>query len=344
MRVALDATYSVDSQPSGIAVYSRELMSGLARLHPEDTYLHCFRPKQFLKAGHLKSANVQLRVLLPALRTFRSDLFHALNQRVDRAMAKRVLTTFHDLFVMTGNYSTPEFRARFTEQARTAARNSDLIIAVSRFTADQVTNLLGVETSRVRVVPHGVHRAEVTPETSREKIILFVGALQVRKNVGRLASAFERLDKRDWRLVLAGAANGFGAVEILAGIERSPARPRIKITGYLPREELDALYRKASVFAFPSLDEGFGIPVLEAMAHGIPVLTSKRSATAETAGDAAILIDPENVDEIAGALDTLTASEEIRRKLGAKGLMRASAYTWGRSVRETHAIYQELCG
>src|SRR6185436_4119120 len=168
------------------------------------------------------------------------------------------VTTFHDLFVITGEYSTPEFRARFTEQARQAARRSDLIIAVSRFTAHQVEEFLGVEPSRIRVIPHGVR---TPPEavlantsrqnTSRQNLVLFVGALQRRKNVARLVRAFERMPA-SWRLALAGAADGYGAAEELRAVENSPRKSAIDVLGYVTQTELDALYRRARIFAFPS--------------------------------------------------------------------------------------------
>ena len=344
MRVALDATYSVDPHPSGIAIYSRELMSGLVRAFPQDRYLHCFRPKQFLRSGSSGASNASRRLLLPPALTFKANLFHALNQRVDKRPAKRVVTTFHDLFVITGNYSTPEFKARFTKQAQVAAQNSDLIIAVSEFTADQVSYLLEVERSRIRVVPHGVHTPDATDEVLRENVVLSVGALQVRKNVGRLVEAFEILSDRSWRLVLAGAANGYGAAEILEQIQRSPARERIQVTGYVSGSDLEQWYSRARIFAFPSLDEGFGIPILEAMAHGVPVIASNRSALAEVAGDAALLIDPENVGELSAALETLMSNKAVTANLAALGRIRTREFSWERSTRETHAVYEELIG
>ena len=205
---------------------------------------------------------------------------------------------------MTSDYSTPDFRARFTNQARSAAANSDLVITVSSFTANQVSSLLGVDPSRTRVIPHGVDLPAETDESEREDLILFVGALQTRKNICRLVEGFERLEGR-WRLVLAGATSGYGAQEILERIERSPARSRIELTGYLPQHELEALYRRARIFAFPTLDEGFGIPVLEAMARGVPVITSNRSSLPEVAGDAALLVNPFCAGDIEGALDRL---------------------------------------
>jgi glycosyltransferase involved in cell wall biosynthesis len=341
VRIALDASYSTGSQLTGIGIYSQRLLHGLAATYPEDRFLFCYRPKQFRHARLPHSGNVSRRLLQPPLPVFGAELFHALNQRVDRRPARRVISTFHDLFVIAGDYSTPDFRARFTRQAKLAATNSDMIVAVSTFTADQVISLLGVEKSRIRVIPHGVDLPPDPGEGGREDLILFVGALQTRKNVHRLVEAFERLPGR-WRLVLAGASGGYRAAEIVEQIERSPARSRIQLTGYLPQHELEALYRTARIFAFPSLDEGFGIPVLEAMAHGVPVITSNRSALPEVAGDAAMLVDPNSVDDIEGALVNLIGNPALRAELAARGRNRAAQFPWAGAVDATYNAYREI--
>ncbi len=276
----------------------------------------------------------------------RPELFHALNQRVDQRLAKCVVSTFHDLFVMTGEYSSADFQARFAKQARDAARRSDLIIAVSAFTKEQVVSCLKVDPARVRVVPHGVHLpASVTPLAQRDKIILCVGALQIRKNVVRLIEAFEKLpaDAREgWKLVLAGSTAGFGAAAIISRIERSMQVMEIQLSGYVTTAELTQLYQRASIFAFPSLDEGFGIPVLEAMAHGTPVITSNRSALPEVAGDSALLVDPYDSDALSAGLLRLMTDSALCRKLSVMGMERAKLFPWTRTVNETYSVYSEL--
>jgi glycosyltransferase involved in cell wall biosynthesis len=345
VRVALDATYSADPNPSGIAVYSRELLQGLIAEHPDDEFLLCYRPKQFRRAPHTAYPNVHKRPLLPPLPTFRADLFHGLNQRIDKRSARSVVSTFHDLFVITGEYSTPEFRARFAKQAKHAAANSDVVIAVSDFTASQVRSLLGFDQKNIRVIPHGVHfpEGDVPDAAERSKMILFVGALQLRKNVSRLVSAFEATPS-DWSLVLAGAPGGYQADRILEQIKRSQAHHRIKVCGYLTASQLEDLYRQASIFAFPSLDEGFGMPVLEAMAHGVPVLTSNRSGTAEIGSGAALLVDPCSEEAIAVELLRLIADPQLRTTLAEKGRARAREYSWQRTCDATYATYAELRG
>jgi glycosyltransferase involved in cell wall biosynthesis len=194
------------------------------------------------------------------------------------------------------------------------------------------------------VVPHGVRVPAQSSDVERDNIILSVGALQLRKNTGRLVEAFERLNRPDWRLILAGSPSGYGATQILEQIERSGARERIEVAGYVSGRELSALYQRAKVFAFASLDEGFGIPVLEAMANGVPVITSNRSALPEVCGDAALMIDPLSTDEMIASLEMLIADEGLRIALAEKGRKRAAAFSWENCVRETYRLYEELVG
>jgi glycosyltransferase involved in cell wall biosynthesis len=240
---------------------------------------------------------------------------------------------------MTAAYSTPEFRARFTEQARRAAGEAERIIAVSRFTAGQVESLLNVEPSRIRVVHHGIQPLPSFPRTP-EKIILHVGAIQDRKNISRLIQAFHAAPV-DWRLVLAGSA-GYGGDSILRQIGDSPIRDRIHVTGYISNEDLAHYYAKASIFAFPSLDEGFGMPVLEAMRAGVAVLAANRSAIPEVCGDAAYLVDPLDVASIAGAIELVTKDESLRFSLEQRGTARANLFSWQRAAQETWRVYDEL--
>ena len=342
MRIALDATYSFGPHLSGVGVYSRELMRVLAQTHPESTFHYCYRPHRFFRSfsGDLPP-NCRRRLLgLPDF----SPVFHGLNQRLpSRPRFRRMVSTFHDLFVMTGDYSTPDFRARFTAQARDAAARSDHIIAVSAFTARQVETLLGVEPSRITVVHHGIRALAPSPATRRERIVLHTGAIQRRKNLIRLIAAFERFASLDegLRLVLAGSA-GFGAEEILERIETSPRRAAIEVTGYVTDAALADWYARASIFAFPSLDEGFGIPLLEAMAAEVPIVTSNRSALPEVAGEAALVIDPEDTDAMAQALRGLATDTEQRELLIARGRKRAAAFTWETAGGKTWEVYQQL--
>lgn len=157
MNIALDATYSLGGDLSGVGVYSREMLWGLAEAHPAARFRFCYRPHRFFRSlGEALPGNASRYLLGEARAPRAADVFHGLNQRLPRARLRHAVTTFHDLFVLTGDYSTAEFRRRFAEQARDAAARSDRIIAVSQFTAGQVIGLLGVDAARVHVVHHGV--------------------------------------------------------------------------------------------------------------------------------------------------------------------------------------------
>ncbi|MEO8027960.1 MAG: glycosyltransferase family 1 protein [Bryobacteraceae bacterium] len=340
MTIAIDATYSVGGSLSGVGRYSREILFGLAQAHPEQRFRFAYRAHRLRQSlADSLPANASRRLLHGAFP--RVDLLHGLNQRLDAGRFRHAVATVHDLFVLTGEYSTPEFRERFAAQARQAARRADLVIAVSAFTADQVHNLLGVERSRIRVIHHGVRGpANPPPDSARRNFILHVGAIQSRKNIVRLIRAFEATPP-GWNLILAGSA-GYGAAEAMAAIEASPRREDIRVFGYVTDSKLAELYDEARVLAFPSLDEGFGIPVIEAMAHGLPVLTSNASALREVAGDAALLVDPADQDAIASGLRELTASVSARDDWRIRGLAHAALFEWKTAVDKTWAVYEEL--
>ncbi len=341
MKIALDATYSVGENLSGVGVYSRELLRALAAAHPGQRFAFCYRPHRFLRAfSGAIPANAHHALLYEPMFPRDRDLFHGLNQRLPEMRFRRAVSTFHDLFILTGDYSTPDFRRRFAEQARRAAEASDAIITVSEFTARQVVELLGVERSRVHVVHHGADHAAVAGPARRENIVLTVGAIQRRKNIARLVEAFERTPP-GWKLVLAGS-RGYQAGEMLARIETSPRRPDIQVLGYISATELARWYARARIFAFPSLDEGFGMPVLEAMAAGVPVIAANRAALPEVCGDAALLVDPQDVAAIAAALGQLMSDATLAERLVVAGLQRAREFRWEKAAAETWKVYESL--
>ena len=343
MKISLDATYSVGENLSGVGVYSRELLRALAASHPQQPFEFCYRPHRYARSfGALLPANCSRALLFEPVFPRSRAFFHGLNQRLPGIRFRKTVSTFHDLFVLTGDYSTPEFRRRFAEQARQAAAASDAIIAVSEFTAHQVEQLLSVERARLHVVHHGANRMRPQRLVERENVVLNVGAIQKRKNIARLVEAFERTP-RGWKLVLAGAA-GYGSGEILARIENSPRRVDIQALGYVSPEELAEWYARARIFAFPSLDEGFGMPVLEAMAAGTPVVAANRAALPEICGDAALLVDPEDVDAIHAALEQLMRDEAVAAELARRGLARAEQFTWEQAAVETWNVYQRVLG
>lgn len=340
LRIALDATYSLGDNLSGVGVYSREILHGLAAGGFSKTWdwfyrWHSYRIGRWLP----KPPGVTSRLLADSWGNRAADLFHGLNQRLPRKRFRKQVATFHDLFVLTGDYSTPEFRTRFAQQARYAAAGADAIIAVSAFTAAAIEEHLGVPAARIRVVHHGVTRRQI-PDLAREKIVLCAGAIQRRKNQAMLVRAFRSMPE-DWTLVLAGS-QGFAAAETLDAIAASPAAKRIQVTGYLNDDQLGEYYARASLFVFPSLDEGFGMPVLEAMAAGIPVISSNTSALPEVCGDAAEFVDPASEDQLSAALVRLANDEDRCAELIRRGVRRAAQFPWEDAVKKTAAVYREI--
>jgi glycosyltransferase involved in cell wall biosynthesis len=340
LRIALDATYSLGDELSGVGVYSREILNGLTATDLAENWDWFYRSQRYFRARRLpKPPNVTHRLLADSWGNRSAGIFHGLNQRLPRRRFRRQVATFHDLFVLTGDYSTPEFRERFAAQAEEAAASADLLIAVSAFTASQIEEHLHVPGSRIRIIHHGVIRRPI-PDLPREKIVLCVGAIQRRKNQAMLIRAFRALPE-DWTLVLAGS-HGYEAAEAIGEVAASPAKDRIRITGYLTDDEIGDWYARASIFAFPSLDEGFGMPVLEAMAAGIPVIAGNRSALPEVCGDAAELIDPGSEGELASALLRLATDDTRRAEVVDRGLRRAKEFRWEDAVLKTLAVYGEL--
>ena len=340
MRLALDATYSLGSALTGVGVYSREILNGLALGHSSQRFDWFYRSQRYWRARGLDlPANVTRRLLTESWGSRSARLFHGLNQRLPKRRFRAQVATFHDLFVLSSQYSTAEFRERFAQQARQAAAGADLIIAVSAFTASQVETLLNVPRSRIRVIHHGVVPRALA-QLPRQKMVLCVGAIQRRKNQARLIRAFARMPD-DWTLVLAGS-EGFEGGEAARAAAISPAASRIRLTGYVDEDEIARLYAQASIFAFPSLDEGFGMPVLEAMAAKVCVLAGNNSAIPEVCGNAAELVDAQDENAIADGLVKLATDEHCRTRLVTAGIQRAAQFRWEDAVAKTWNVYREL--
>jgi glycosyltransferase involved in cell wall biosynthesis len=251
------------------------------------------------------------------------DVLHCPSHRGPLRSRVPLVLTLHDLAVLrhpeTFNRWTRTYgRFVFPRLARAAAR----VIAVSEFTAREGVELLGIDESRVRVIPHGVAEP-FTPlgPAAEGDYVLAVGTLEPRKNLERVAEAARRAGVE---LRVAGAP-GWGAVEVAS-------------LGFVDDERLAKLYRGAACLVYPSLYEGFGLPVLEAMACGTPVVTSKGSAPAELADGAAVLVDPLDVEAIAaGTQEALARREELR----SAGIQRARGFTWNAAAKATAEVYRE---
>ena len=176
-----------------------------------------------------------------------------------------------------------------------------------------------------------------------ERYLLFVGTIEPRKNLGRLLQAFERLraEKLTDALVIVGK-RGWLYDDFIAQWEASPARDAVIFPGWVDDADLPAIYAGAQALAFPSIFEGFGLPILEAMGCGTPVACSNTSSLPEVAGDAALLFDPQDVDALTDALRRLLSDRDLAEALAARGLAQAARFSWARAAQETAALYHEL--
>jgi glycosyltransferase involved in cell wall biosynthesis len=362
--IGLDATYAVDSQPSGVAVYSRKLIESLARLETAHRFLVCYRLSRFRRrkaftrpASPLGSRGPAFEVcLFQEPFTFwlpwRADLFHSLAQRPPAFRFKKEIVTIHDVFPLTGrDYSTKDFQVKFSRLLEEAARRALRIITPSAYTAGQLVQHVGVPREKIRIIPEGVElpsKLLSAEERVRERqylvgqgfeMVLSVGVLQTRKNTLNALRALEKLPER-YRLVLVGG-NGYGSEAIHEYIRRQGLGPRVQVLGHVPGVKLQSLYQSASVLLFPSLEEGFGLPVLEAMANGLPVVASETSSLPEVGGEAALYLDPHDPQDIADKVLRAVEDSELRRKMIQQGLERAQEFSWRRVAEATLKVYDE---
>jgi len=225
---------------------------------------------------------------------------------------------------------------------RDAVRQADHFITVSAYTRDELCRHLGVAPERVTVIHHGVDKAPSRQPTgdSLQPVLLSVGAVQVRKNTLAAVQVLERLPK-PVRLAVAGGS-GHGADDVYDYVRKNGLSDRVDFLGHAGEEQLEALYARASVLLFPSLEEGFGFPVLEAMARGLPVVASSRSSLPEICGDAALLADPTDVTGLAEACRRILDDPALSADLAARGLRQAARFSWEKAARETLAVYRRV--
>jgi glycosyltransferase involved in cell wall biosynthesis len=278
------------------------------------------------------------------------DVVHATGLAIPPADGKLV-ATIHDLAVETmPDFVPAAWRRIYRKGLHIALDRAKVLCAVSGATKKELVDRYSVEPERIVVTPEAPN---VTPESNRndtiferlglaEPYILCVGTVEPRKNQIRLVKAFASAqgELKDWSLVIAGVA-GWGQEQVVAAVESSRLGHRIFLTGKVTTSELASLYSRASVFAFPSHYEGFGIPLVEALSFGIPSLASTTPALAELAGSAALLKEASDTAGIAEGLVALAADEELRRRLADEGKERAAAYSWKDTAAKTIEAYEK---
>ncbi len=358
IRIGVNALYLIPGCVGGTEIYLRELLAALARIDKANQYfiftnletgadlvpkqanfdwkpqcVHArFRPARILweqTVLPLEASRYHLEVMFNP--GFTAPVFAPCPS----------VTVFHDLQHKRHPehfrwFDLPFWRLLLWNSAHRARQ----LIAVSEATREDLMRFYKLDAERIAVIPHGVEPAFFSLDrTCTEPYVLCVSTLHPHKNLDRLIGAYARR-KRDFRLVLAGM-RGFHTASLDRLIAGLGVEDSIQRTGWIPREEIYRLYERARGFIFPSTFEGFGMPVLEAMAAGIPVACSNIPPLREVADDAVLFFDPSEEDSIAAALDRIVNDDDLRRRLAAAGPERARHFTWEQAAERTLEVLVE---
>ena len=369
MRIGIDARKLHDF---GIGTYIRNLLRQLARLDRDTEFVVLCRPQDAESLASLGgnfrpivetaanySLGEQLRIPL-ALRREGVTLFHAPHYVLPPLVRCRSVVTIHDcIHLMFPQYLPNRMALAYARTSiRLAARRATRVLTVSESSKRDILRFVDTEPDKIDVIYNaydarfGVEPREEDVVRVRERyqlhdeFVLYAGNVKPHKNLERLIEAFERVRRRGLdhlKLVMIGdEISKYAALR--RAVHRHQLHKHVRFLGYLPEETLAVMYRLAGVFVFPSLYEGFGLPPLEAMASGTPVVTSNVSSLPEVAGEAAILVDPYDPDAIADGIERVLTDETVRRELRRKGVARANQFSWEASVRRVREIYDEVAG
>lgn len=369
MKIAIDA--STISTQGGPRAYVLGLLDALLKIDRQNEYVVFYNDPRHL--GRFPSAREIVlpgksplprlwreHVLLPlACRREKIDLLHCPKSAVPYFASCPVVVTLHDLIPITH----PETETRAAQlywrlQIPIAARRASFIITDSEHARREIVAMFGIPDRQIAVTPLGYPPAmDASPEPIRaadvrrryglpDSYILYVGTIQPRKNLDMLIEAYATLRSEgstQQKLVIVGR-KGWLFESLFARIASLGLEDDIVFTGFVPDEELSDLYDGASLFVYLSLFEGFGLPPLEAMARGIPVVTSNTTSLPEVVGEAGITVSPRSLDEIVEAMRCILTDDALAEKLRQAGKQRARQFSWERTARETMAIYRQLAG
>jgi glycosyltransferase involved in cell wall biosynthesis len=371
MRIVFDAT-TLTPQRTGVGYYAEHLLQHLAReveRSGDELWAISNRPLETTAPlpPHVRVHTARrfplriawLQLVAPRLLAeLRPDVAHFTNAMLPLATPCPTVVTVHDMSLELHPRCHPLRRLLVNRPlAALALRRASLVVTVSESARADLLRLRPLPAERVRVVPEAAaplfrpvreqHRLARVRERHAlpERFLLYVGTIEPRKNLDRLmeALALARGDGAGVELVCVGPY-GWSARDLAGRVERLGLGSAVRFTGYVPAAELPALYSLAQAFVFPSIYEGFGLPVVEAMACGTPVVTANNSSLAEIAGDAALTVDPHDVAALAAAILRVSGDAELRRTLAERGLRRAAEFSWERSAREMLAAYRHAAG
>ena len=377
LSIGIDASRSLRTEPTGTEFYSRQIIGHMLAAPSNRFAFRLYAPEKpsaEAMRGDAPPPHDQRAVTVRTLPGNRLWTHRTLAWEISRrpphllfvpahvvpflppALLPPTVVTLHDIGYRYFPRAHTALQRLYLElSTRWSAAAAQQIIAVSRQTANDLQRFYGVPAAKIRVIHEApiprtpVQRAAANGQDAaplsvyQRPFALYVGTIQPRKNLLRLIDAFARLTQQHqigWDLVLVGR-RGRLSQEYERHVAARGLSGRVHFPGYLPDAAVAALMEKALFFAFPSLFEGFGLPVLEAQTTGVAVMCAKNSALPEIAGDAALLVDPENVDEIAAAMLRLSQDEALRQELIAKGYENIKRFSWEKAARETLAVLEE---
>ncbi len=357
MRIAFDGTV-LHGRKSGVGYYCEELLKAMLAIDHDDQFFvfsHLpvsvsFTPPngnlKFTNTIHFPVRAVYMHAFLPRiLNKVQPDLCHYTNFLAPIADDRPYVVTIHDMGLETLRDAHPLAKRVYTRRlVPRVARKARMIVTNSEFSKWEIVRHLGIPEDRIRVTPLAASpEFRPVPAHVQNPYFLYVGNLEPRKNLERLIEAFARMPRKDQDLVIVGNRWYHGdAAEAKA--RSLGLNGRVKFMGYVPRADLPGLFSGATAFVYPSLLEGFGLPVVEAMACGAPVITSNNSSMKEVAGGAAVLVEPTNVRELTEALTRLADDPGLRQELSQRGLRRSAGFSWTRTAELTLDVYREVMG
>ena len=362
MIIGFDASRAQIAKRSGVENYTLNLLRELLKVDQNNFYRLYVQPQasSFFSSLESRASNFELRTISwPRLWTQAGLALECLLNPPDllfvpahtipliRRPGLKTVVTIHDVGFQEflEQYQSRWWRLYGGRISNFAARTATHVIAVSQSTKRDLIEKLGVASEKITVVHEGVDHSRFAPNPKTDDdYLLFVGTVQPRKNLVRLIEAFSILNSQfsTLNLVIAGK-EGWLTEEIYAAPKKFGVEDKVKFLGYVPTDEIVSLMRGARALVFPSLYEGFGLPVLEALVCGCPVVTSNVSSLPEVAGEAGILVDPYDTEEIArGIKKVLELSEEERQDLIREGLKQAQKFSWEKAARETREVFERI--
>lgn len=358
LRIGIDGRYLQDHFP-GIGRYTFHLVKELVRLNGPESYVLFYSPSapnSRFDLGRLAGPRITLvpvetpplspqsQTALPAaIRAARVDLFHSPHYMIPLMAPGPIISTIHDTIPLRDPAYMPSRRARMVYRLALflAMTRSAGIVADSAASREDLVQRRRILPFRVRVVYLGVDMPEDGLRKSpAERCILYVGTNKPHKNLPRLINAYAR-SRVGVPLIIAGEQDP-RFPQAQREVERLGLEGRVRVLGHVGENDLEDLYGAAELFVFPSLAEGFGLPVLEAMARGVPVLASNRPALPEVVGNAALMVDPLDEEGMAGAIASVLGDKGLADELTQKGLERASLFPWQRTAEGQLQLYREV--